>query len=392
MFGGSAHPFASKSSCFSRPRLQAAWDVCLKSAGKAGSNHPIWSLAHNWECAQTELLESLRGGDYRISPIKQWTPRHSSVRPASQYAAEDVVVLKALALWLDTQLAATLSVRCTHLKGNGGVKGAVRQIDAAIRSGKYRYVFRSDVKGYYDSINTDLLLDMLKARISDQTAINVLYQYMHRCVVKDGHFKCVNTGIPLGCSLSPLMAALYLDRLDRSMESLETKGIFYVRFMDDWVILAPTRAKFRLAIRIVNEVLAALGLEKHPDKTFIGKLSRGFEALGYCFADKQGIVGPSTISIRRFADRIFERQARHEGRESLQRYVTHWLSWCCGGLDFCLRGQRYTNNEYKRERRSASTEPKEHGYHETNYKKSIQNVAGRCCCGTGRNFGCARGD
>ncbi len=57
-------------------------------------------------------------------------------------------------------------------------------------------------------------------------------------------------------------------------------------FMDDWVIIAPTSWKLRSAIRIVNEVLNVLKVEKHSDKTFIGKVERGFDFLGYLLKPK----------------------------------------------------------------------------------------------------------
>jgi hypothetical protein len=65
-----------------------------------------------------------------------------------------------------------------------------------------------------------------------------LWQYLRRTVYDGGLFEDIRQGIPLGCPLSPLMGALFLDLLDRRMK---TSGLFYVRFMDDWVILAPSR-------------------------------------------------------------------------------------------------------------------------------------------------------
>ena len=53
--------------------------------------------------------------------------------------------------------------------------------------------------------------------------------------------------------------------------------------MDDIVVLAPTRWKLRWAVKAVNEVLSSLRLEKHPDKTFIGRIEKGFDFLGYHF-------------------------------------------------------------------------------------------------------------
>ncbi len=75
----------------------------------------------------------------------------------------------------------------------------------------------------------------------------------------------------------------YLKPLDDAMEKT---GLFYARFMDDWVVLSPSRWKLRKAIRKANQVLAQLKVEKHPDKTFIGKVDRGFDFLGYHFTPR----------------------------------------------------------------------------------------------------------
>src|SRR5438045_9510338 len=85
-------------------------------------------------------------------------------------------------------------------------------------------------------------------------------------------------GISLGCSLSPLMGALYLQPLNERMERL---GVFYARFMDDWVVLAPTRWKLRDAIREVNEVMARCKVKQHPAKTYIGRVRNGVDYLVY---------------------------------------------------------------------------------------------------------------
>ena len=71
--------------------------------------------------------------------------------------------------------------------------------------------------------------------------------------------------------------------------------------MDDWVVLAPTRWKLRTAIRRVNQILAELKVEQHPDKTFIGRISRGFDFLGYRFTST-GLEGIAAQSLERFVD------------------------------------------------------------------------------------------
>jgi hypothetical protein len=83
---------------------------------------------------------------------------------------------------------------------------------------------------------------------------------LRRVVAEDGVYEEITKGISLGCPLSPLMGALFLKPLDDLMGRM---GLFYVRFMDDWVILAPTRWKLRGAVRAVQELMGELLLELH---------------------------------------------------------------------------------------------------------------------------------
>jgi hypothetical protein len=83
--------------------------------------------------------------------------------------------------------------------------------------------------------------------------------------------ECLNQRTTDGRGTSFGMAAVYLEPLDRRMEA---SGLTYARFMDDWVILAPTRWSLRRAVRVVIETLRELRVEQHPDKTFIGRIER----------------------------------------------------------------------------------------------------------------------
>ena len=68
-----------------------------------------------------------------------------------------------------------------------------------------------------------------------------------------------------------------------------------VRFMDDILILAPTRWQLRGAVKVVNQMLGELRLEKHPNKTFIGRIEHGFDFLGYHFSPAGLTVAKKTI-------------------------------------------------------------------------------------------------
>jgi RNA-directed DNA polymerase len=93
----------------------------------------------------------------------------------------------------------------------------------------------------------------------------------------DGHYRDARRGMCLRraprrrCPLSPLLGALYLGALDQRLAAL---GLFYTRFMDDWVALAPTRRKLRRAIKVVNRTLNELKLGKHiPTRPLSAALS-----------------------------------------------------------------------------------------------------------------------
>jgi hypothetical protein len=100
--------------------------------------------------------------------------------------------------------------------------------------------------------------------------------------------------------------------------------------MDGWVIAAPTRWKLRAAIRLVNETLAELKVQQHPDKTFIGRVSRGFDFLSYLFTPAGLEVAPRAVQ------RCVERVSRLDGRGvdliHIRAYVRCWQRWAKSGL------------------------------------------------------------
>jgi RNA-directed DNA polymerase len=161
---------------------------------------------------------------------------------------------------------------CTHIKGHGGLKTTVSALHAALPD--YRYVMKTDVKGYYESIDHTILLRQLDKDIADPFIWRLLVQFVKRSVERGGTFKSITCGISRGCTLSPVIAAYYLKALDEQMEG--DNRYFYRRFMDDIIVLAKTRWHLRKAVRTVNQHFNQLKVEQAPDKTFIGRIEKGF--------------------------------------------------------------------------------------------------------------------
>jgi retron-type reverse transcriptase len=131
---------------------------------------------------------------------------------------------------------------------------------------------------FHNDLSTFLLIFFATVRyIKDNKVISYIWQFLNRTIEWGGLYQEVKRGISRGSSLSPLLGAFYLLDLDQRLEGVNVK---YFRYMDDVWILAPTRWKLREAIRVLNQTFSELRLEKHPDKTFIGRIDKGFDFLG----------------------------------------------------------------------------------------------------------------
>jgi hypothetical protein len=205
-----------------------------------------------------------------------------------------------------------------------------------LRLRRLPFVLRTDVRGYYASIDPVKLVERLARFVPEPEILRLVAAVTKRTSERGGLFREAG-GLPLGCPLSPLLGAFFLRELDAR---LEATGLFFVRFMDDILVLAPTRWKLRRAVRIVNESLAALGLEKHPEKTFIGRAAKGFDFLGYRLSPKGLAVAKQTW--QRFAKRAARLQEQERsGRAppgALGAYVRRWQRWTTAGVGAAMVG------------------------------------------------------
>lgn len=289
------------------------------------ANADIWSFRRNWTDEKRRVRQDLLAGLYRFDALDRVEMRDGS--HVDVWTSRDALVIKALTLCLATILPA--STRCTHIKGNGGAKEAIRQVAEHLPTNSF--ALRTDIKSYYASIDHHRLLDRLEGHISDRSVMNLLGQYLRRCICDGGNFIDTERGISLGCPLSPLMAAFYLHELDQQFEQSD---LFYVRFMDDILILAPTRWKIRKAMATVRSVLTRLGLDIHPGKSFIGRVKKGFDFLGYHFFQGTLSAAPTTLmKMAETAARLYEQQRRGGDPTPLGQYLTRWNAWFRGGLD-----------------------------------------------------------
>jgi len=268
-------------------------------------------------------MELFRTGDYRFDVQSKLTL--SCGETIALWSSKDALIIKVLTGILQKKLKPVLAKTCYHLKGHGGLKGAVRDVMKELP--KFKFFCKTDVHSYYDSIDHYTMLMRLHDYIEDRTIIGYIWQVLNRCVEWGGLYQDIKKGIPRGSSLSPLLGAFYLMELDRKMEKLDVK---YFRYMDDILILTPTRWKLKKAIRVLNQTFNELRLEQHPDKTLIGRAERGFDFLGYHF-EREGL-SVAVITIERFKERIARLYEQGADIHRIGQYVLKWLQWSRSGI------------------------------------------------------------
>ena len=288
-------------------------------------NSDVWDVRFHWVEVKAKLIAELTSNTFNFKPLQKVTKSTGEV--IHVWTSIDSLVLKLLSLVLSRYLPS--SKLCTHLKGHGGSKHTVTEIQGQVSS--HTFVFRTDVKSYYESINHEILLDKLSVYVKDKQVMNLLAQYVKRSVEYGGLFTDYTQGISSGCSLSPLISSFYLYELDKAMEG---KPVFYRRYMDDVIVLSASRWKLRKAIRVVNQHFAKLKLKQHPDKTTIGRIKSGFDFLGYQFGEDKITVSKRTLEnhIRRLTQLYEQKKHLPNWKMLLDDYRQHWVTWVYSGI------------------------------------------------------------
>ncbi|MCC2525786.1 reverse transcriptase domain-containing protein [Vibrio coralliilyticus] len=189
------------------------------------------------------------------------------------WCADDALVLKLLTMALQPVLPVHRA--CVHIKGHGGGKQSVATLHHKLASGQYRFVCRTDVRGYYANIQKQPLLERLAQYVDCPIVLGLLKQFLYYSVESGGLFHTPQKGIPRSCSLSPLLAGFQLYELDCALHNWSQKtGNHYVRYMDDFFILARTRGQLRCAVRTLNQSFNSMGLSSTPTKPLLAGCKR----------------------------------------------------------------------------------------------------------------------
>ncbi len=133
---------------------------------------------------------------------------------------------------------------------------------------------------------------------------------------------------------------------ERIGEYCKKRGLVYVRFMDDWVILCKTRHQLRAVVRLMNQCLDEVKQTKHPFKTYIGRIKEnGFDFLGYRIGNsKTNRLGIAWKTWMNHRDKLTQLYEQNTCSNRIAKYIKHWLIWVKSGVEIeieetvCLLG------------------------------------------------------
>lgn len=215
-----------------RENLQVAFNRVRSNKGAAGVDGlDIDQTARYLVTAWPVMREQLLSGTYRPRPVRRvMIPKpDGSQRELGIPTVTDRLIQQALLQVLQPLLDPTFSEHSYGFRPGRRVHDAVLAAQSYVQSGR-RIVVDVDLEKFFDRVNHDILIDRLQKRIPDAGVIWLIRAYLNSGIMADGVLQQREQGTPQGGPLSPLLANVLLDEVDKE---LEHRGHCFVRYADD---------------------------------------------------------------------------------------------------------------------------------------------------------------
>ena len=297
--------------------LHAAWKHVRSNKGAPGvdgitiEDYPLWAKQH-WAATR----RALEGGYYIPQPVRRLEiPKPAGgVRLLGVPTVNDRVIQQAIAQVLNPLIDPTFSEASHGFRPGRNAHGAVRQVKGFIEEG-YRVAVDVDLSKFFDRVNHDILMNRLSRfiAIADKGLLKLIGRYLRAGVLIEGKLCPTTEGVPQGGPLSPLLANVVLDDLDKRLESRQLR---FARYADDFTICVKSTSAGHRAMAWVSRFLSTkLKLVVNDKKSRVVKIN-DLHFLGFTFRGKK--VRWSSQALNDFKHRIRRLTKRSRGI-SMQR-------------------------------------------------------------------------
>jgi len=319
------------SAVLARENMQQAWKRVRSNKGAAGVDG--LGIDETTERLRTEwplIREQLLHGTYRPQPVRRVTiPKpDGGQRELGIPTVTDRLIQQAMLQVLQPMLDPTFSQHSYGFRPGRSAHQAVLAAQTYVQSGR-RVVVDVDLEKFFDRVNHDILIDRLRRRIADAGVIRLVRAYLTSGVLMNGIVVDRDEGTPQGGPLSPLLANVLLDEVDKE---LERRGHCFVRYADDANVYVRSRRAGERVMRLLRRLYGQLRLKVNEAKSTIASVFRR-KFLGYSFWVAPGGKikrRVATKAMAAFKQRVRELTRRSGGRslnevvKQLRVYVLGW--------------------------------------------------------------------
>ena len=315
----------------SRPNMLAALKRVRKNKGSPGIDGMTvddlteWLRAH-WPRVREELLS----GAYQPQPVKrQLIPKNGGgQRKLGIPTALDRLIQQALLQVLQPLFDPTFSGHSHGFRPGRSAHGAIREAQRYIQDGR-RVAVDVDLKSFFDLVNHDVLMGLLAKRIADKEVLRLIRRYLRAGVMVNGVAVERYKGTPQGGPLSPLLANVLLDVVDKE---LEKRGHAFVRYADDCNVYVRSKRAGLRVLQLLRRQYARLKLQINEEKSAVASVfTRKF--LGFTFwvgpkrRVKPKVASKALVTMKTRVRQLTRRTRGRSLRETVEGLRPYLLGW-----------------------------------------------------------------
>ena len=264
------------------PDLLRASFFELKKQAAPGIDGERWGdYAIEFEQRIEDLHERIHRGAYRAKPSKRtYIPKPDGrMRPLGIAALEDKIVQQAARTVLECIYEQDFLGFSYGFRPGRSSHQALDALFVGISRGKVNWIIDADIRGFFDNISHEWLMQSLEHRIADQRMLRLMKKWLRAGISEDGEWSRTKVGTPQGAVISPLYANVFLhyvlDLWIHDWRKRQAKGeVTIVRYADDFVIGFREESDARKCLAALGERLAKFGLALHPEKTRLIEFGR----------------------------------------------------------------------------------------------------------------------